>query len=468
MRIGYLICTGLLVLAMAGIAGAQEAELAVERCVAPQWAWGEQQVEVTVSNSADWVKFLKVNIEVEFIGGRYECLRRSVYNAYLEPMAKATLKPKVSIPGNYGDAVVRMVFHNVIDTMDAILPGQKFATQTLNLNIPRPEGMSAWENLRTALPPRIDEHPYFDNEFSRVLFHFLHEGKTVEEIAAVTGASLDNIAEQLQMMTLVGFIVEKEGQYHLTFPLILDDEARVAVALADSTAQVLSEKIAGNMPRYRPVLDSLIAAGAVSKDSSSIFETTGYLYHPYVVVAVMLLWYDMGHKFVSSGSPFVMYRNMDICNALNARYMYATPDEEGYNGHHFYTFLIHNTSFQLMFTDQVPEVDCGTDFLIGKRLKKKAMWKFADGSKPDFFMIDSTAARPLLDILGAGCWDVVTEAQSGLEKVAIEAGHDELSPGHRYWFWNLVSSRILDRLVTDGVVEKYKRGQYTLAQALGN
>jgi hypothetical protein len=258
--------------------------------------------------------------------------------------------------------------------------------------------------------------------------------------------------------------VKEENRFRLEFPMIRPEEARVSVALADKTALVLGEKITNNMTRYFPLLDSLIAAGAVSKDSNSVFEPTTFLYHPYVVVAGMLLWYDMGHRFISDGKPFLMYRRMDICNSVNARYMYAAPDGEGYNGHHFYTYLTNNKALELIFADFVPEVDCGMDFLVGKRLKRLAAWRFAAGSHPDFFVIDTAAARPLLNLLGAGSQDVLAEALSDLEKLAIESGHGELTLGHRYWFWNLVSSTILDRLLAEGVIEKYKKGHFSLGQ----
>ena len=125
-------------------------------------------------------------------------------------------------------------------------------------------------------------------------------------------------------------------------------------------------------------------------------------------------------------------------------------------------------TFRIIFADHVPEVDCGSDFLVGKKLKKQPTWRFGPNDMPDFFVADSAAARPLLDVLAAGTSEPMLDGLSRLERLAAEAGQGRLTGGHRYWFWNMVASRVLNRLEERNVVQKYKRGHFMLGAAKGN
>jgi hypothetical protein len=56
--------------------------------------------------------------------------------------------------------------------------------------------------------------------------------------------------------------------------------------------------------------------------------------------------------------------------------------------------------------------------------------------------------------------DIVTSAYKDLKEIATRHGHEKVSFGHRYWFWNLAATRVVDKLIEGKVIERRGNGQF--------
>lgn len=454
-----LIALLLTVLISPGLA-AQDEDITVNEIEEPRWEWGKQSVYFDLTNNTDFLKLITLEGQLVISDGLTECRRDYRAGAYIEPQASTVLKLDILVPGSYGKGEVRVALHDVIDTMDIILPGQEFVEKKFYFELGRPEAAAEWNNLDLALPPKVKEHPYFDNEFAYSIFAMCNEGLSKGEIAGLCNTSLQYVNSEIAQWTRQGLLSRHDDDtYSLKFPFIKAEEAQQMSALAHRAAESLSSAIASNLNGYRPFLDSLAGEGKIIKDSSAIYSGTSVLYRPYVTVAGLVLWYDLGTDFINPDEPFRAFKK-DLCNTLTQEYMYMAPGQETLNGRHVYANLAFYTSTRYIFADHYFEVVCPEDFKVGGSIGKNARWGWGENIRPDFFMLDTVAARPVLDWLGSGCRSVLTEAGTELDEMGRKFGYYSPSHSLRYWFWNLVATRCVDRLIEIGALQHDGRGLY--------
>ncbi|UCD63521.1 MAG: hypothetical protein JSW34_12365 [Candidatus Zixiibacteriota bacterium] len=444
---------------------AQQPDLVINEFKEPSWKWGDQTLGFDISNTTDMVKFVVTEVDIEFPDSRTGCHRQFLSSGYIEPGAHTLLETDFFVPGNYGEARVTVVLHDVVDTLDALFPGQDFHREEIAFTVVRPESMLEWRDYRIELPPRIEEHPYFDSEFSRVLLALIDRGVSVERMAEMAGTSVLFVNGQIVPMVTHGLMTQTADGYRLNFPIIGVDESREAVRLAETAAGSLAPIIAANLQRYPAFLDSLTRSGLV--EPTNILGGTSVLERLYPMVGGLLLWFDLGDRFVDSGVTMAPFVASDICNALSHRYMYAAPAGEGYNGNHLYAYLGEVKSYKIVFADNPVEVDCSRSYSFVGRPGTQRSWQWGDDLRPDFFIVDTLAIRPALDFLASGCETVLAAAAGSLDDLGGRFGHGQNMRGVRYWFWNIVATRCLETLVANGALKDDGKGLYEFSAMRG-
>ncbi|NOY88015.1 MAG: hypothetical protein GXO93_01325, partial [FCB group bacterium] len=317
MRKFYMVSWVAFLLLVAGWSYAQQPDIIVGKVALPSLRWGNQKANIEIENTTDVVKFVVVETDISFSGSYLNPERKTKSNLYLEPMTKKMVHPKFYIPSNYGKAEIKLRMYNVIDTLDEVLPGQKFYEQPFFLNFSIPEEMFPYTQDKITLPPRVEQHPYLDNEFIRYLLILLKKGKSVQEIAEMSKSDLSFVIDELNILLKRRYVKKVKSAYVVTFPIIFVKEAEVSKKLADKTSTELANIISDNMKHYWPMIDSMVQAGTVTKDSNDFISPSTFLYFPYPVVSAFVLWFDLGQKFITRAAPLLIYDGTDICNAVN-------------------------------------------------------------------------------------------------------------------------------------------------------
>jgi hypothetical protein len=443
----------LYILAGAAPALGQPQGVTITDLVMPDWRWGNQPIKVEITNNDSELKFVVIWVELRFMHKGREMYRTSRYSFHMEPEVHLEVEPVVSIPGNYGKGSMRFQFFDVVDTVDAVLPDQQFFDTSFTVEIKAPDAIIPWLERPIVLPPRVDEHPYYADQFSRILFSLIADGKSEQEIAEIAGTGLGYVRSRIQEVMGLRYIRSVDNAYELAFPLISLGEAGRAKVLALRTAETMASAISVNMGRYVAVRDSLIQVGFIGADSGNVLSPAEVFFRPYPVVAALLLWYDLGSRFIVGEAPFLIYEGTDVCNAYIRSYMYAAPEQDQFNGHHFYALLRGSKISRLIFADHYPLLHCSGNFPAQRGNPAKANWANDQNDWPDYGLLDTLLARPLLDALGTGIDDVLRQTSADLETVAAEFGRKEVTRGYRYWFWNLTATLTLDMLTEREVIK---------------
>jgi len=447
-------------------AGAQEPEpepgpeLFVGEIEFSSLRWGKRAAIFEVTNNTDEFKYITVETEVQFSGLYLDPNRRTRSHYVLKPFEAQIFRPTVYIPGNFGTAKIIISLYNVVDTLDTVLPGQKFFEQPFTIRYHAPDEIFSYADEKIDLPPMVERHLDFDNEFARILPELLNEGKSVEEIATMAMADTSFVQEAVQNMIQNGYVREEDESYLLTFPFISVDEAEEAKKIAVELSDTLAVMIENNMTLYGKILDSLVSVGAVDKDSNAFFDGGVVLYRPYPVISALLLWYHLGQKFITRSAPLWIYDGTDPCNAHIPYYMYAVRGGATFNGTQFYALIPSLSTFQIMYGDEIPVIECGEFFILKAKLKQQVSWSLAPEFPQESFMLDTLVVKPMLNMLGAGADSLLVETYFRLRDIAVKYGHKKLLYGERYWFWNLTATRTLKKLVDSGVITRRGNGQF--------
>ncbi|MBU8934877.1 MAG: hypothetical protein KOO62_12895 [candidate division Zixibacteria bacterium] len=442
----------------------QEREIFVGEVETPSWEWGEQIVRLEVVNNGSLAKFIVAETEIQFTGEYLNPSRHAQTCYVLAPGDRTWLEPKLIIPGNYGKAQIWVRLYDVVDTLDLILPGQLTYEQPFSITYHLADGMVPYFQDRVLLPPRIRDHPDFDNEFARVLLWLLDEGRTITEIADMAECDTSFVKRNIQICMTRGYVRLDSTGYHLNFPILSADEAHQGSRLANEIGDTLASLIAGRMDAYRGVLDSLVAAGNLPTDTNTFMDGGTVLYHRYPVIGGLALWWDLGGKFISPDQLLEIYTGNDLCNTYSPTYMYAVQGNLAMAGTNFYAAS--SNSSKIYFGDRMPDIQCGNKWLRGTR-KGRVRWQYTPKNGPESFIADSTVIRPAVNALTRPADKLLVAAGDRLQTIATSFGHNSLTMGYKYWFWDLVATRALNTLVESDVVTRRGNGQFRFDGIIG-
>lgn len=418
--------------------------------------WGTQTATVTLTNNTDIIKYIICDIDFTFTESYVNANRKVRSNHFIYPGQTKTIKPDFYVPGNFGKAEITLNLFDVLDTLDAVMDYQKFYTQPFFINFRVPEEVYNYTQEKLTLPPRVDMHPYYANEFSRTFFVMLAEGKKVADIAKMLDCEESFIHEAALFSLRQRFIKKVGEEYELNFPVIRLKEAEETRKVVETTSDALYEQIKENLPTYQTTLDSIIAAKGIPNDSVDFMSSASLLFQPYPVTSGLLLWYDLGRKFITRSAPLYIYNGTDICNADIYQYMYLVEGGDLFNGTHFYYQRLKSTNdLDIIFSEKKPPLKCDDDFLKPTfNPQKTVLFKDVYPDFPEFYIIDTAKVRPFLDHLDKGCDAILAEAYNSLKDIALKNGHDKVSFGHRYWFWNQVATETLHKLKDNNVIKE--------------
>ncbi len=424
--------------------------------------WGEREASFTLANNTEELRFVTVEMQLQSAGAYLSPSRSTKSHHILVPRESRTVSHTLFIPGVVGQAEVVMRIYDVVDTLDIILPGQKFFEKSFDLKFEVPDALQKRLDERITLPPMVDHHPLFDNEFTRLLLVLLHEGRSVDEIAAMAGADTSFVRDIVRQLVSDNFVRLAEGKHQLAFPFIDSAEVEQVGELARELARSLTATIARNMSNYDRVLDSLVAVGTVSPDSNTFMDGGVVLYRKYPVVSTLLLWFRLGREFITDTLPLTIYADTDPCNAHIPNFMYAVHGKNSGGGEHFYMLNLRFSNYQILFGDQVPQLECGSDFASRSGHRRPVSWGYVEPYVPETFMLDTVAVRPVLDELSRRIDEPLNKAKKQLVSLSARHGRDELTKGYLYWFWNTAATETLNALVDQGVVTRRGNGLFKM------
>jgi len=429
--------------------------------------WGARPAAFEVTNKSENLKFLTLETEIQFSGSYLTPHRRAMSHVIVPAGITETVTATVHIPGNYGRADGRITLYDVIDTLDAILPGQKCFEDNFMINFHPPESIQPYLETEITMPPRVEQHPDFDNQLSRLMLVLLNEGRSIDEIAAMTAADTAFVRTMFHQMVSKGYVADEEGRPRLTFPLISVAEAEQAKEMAEELSDSLVAAVRENLPEYYRVLQRLVAEGSVPKDSNAFLNGGTILHYPYPVVSGLWLWWDLGQRFITRSAPLMIYDGTDICNAHIPNYMYAVQGGSYFNGTCFYALFQSDRTFSILFGDSLPPVECPEDFILKGQQGTQSRWKYDTDYRQETFVVDTSALRPALNALAGDIDSLMVRTYFRLKDLSQSYGRETASYGMRYWFWNLTASRALVKLVQQGVLERRGNGQFKFERYRG-
>jgi len=439
--------------AVGAVAAYAQPQVEVLKVEEPEWTWGSQSIAVTVRNNSEYVRFLVMKTTLKCQGEGEPWNIQSRFTTYLPTGEPTKLAPVITVIGNYGTGTVNLTAYDVVDTADVVLPEQKFLDTTFEFTIDMPPEARKWVEQRLVLPPRVDQHPYFYDQYSRLMIQFIAAGIRIDEMARICGSRATYSRYVLGRMQRHGLARLGETAIELNFPYISGKEAEACLPLANRSANLLADAIAGNLAKYESRLDSLVRSGVIPDDRDNLISGTMVLYEPYIMVSALLLWYDLGSSFVTDGKPLQIYKDSDICNAANVSFIYALEADDSLAGRHFFALMSRQEGDGILFADHDPELVCSGNYPARPGVAAKATYEFPEDDRPEFFFLDTTLARPALDGLGKGTSQIVDQTYADLKDLAGQYGRTELAPAYKYWFWNLVATKTLDLLTQRGAVK---------------
>ncbi len=441
-------------------------DLVVGNIATPTFSWGKQTAEFEITNNSDWFRFATVETEISF-KGTYLSPSRIVHSHFpLIPGETVMLNPTVEVPGNYGSAILYIRIFDVIDTLDLLMASQKIFEKEFKLTFNVPDEVSSYFESTVMFPPMVDNNPIWDNEFTHVLPLLISEGKTVEEIAAMTNADISYVQGVMSEMVISGALFyQRDGTYRNQFPVFKIEQAKKTKAIVEVTSDKMADLIAKNLIRYPDVLDSMIKAGTLSPDKDDFMGGGAALYSEYPTVAGLLMWFELGQAFISGKEPLTIFKQTNPCHANLGKYMYAVQGGDNYSGHHFFYLNRKTKQYDIRFGDNIPVVECNEGFMVRKILREMQDYRYGANFTPEPFMVSAAVVAPALRALSEGSQVVFDEIRAGLSATSQEFGFKEVTIAERYWFWNMFASSTVDKLVERGALTRNGNGMYKFAMS---
>lgn len=429
----------------------------------PKLDWGTQTAVFSVTNTSDYLKFLKTETKLTF-QGIYLNPERVVTNSFIVlPGESRDLPLEIQVPGNYGSAELVLTVYDVIDTLDPIFPGQEIYQQPFELQYEPDKEAREYLNPPLQVPPTVQESMDFDYEFARLLPFLISQGKSLDDIQDMTIAGEDYAATVLDSMVAREYMAQTPDGPEPTFPVLTEDAARKGSELADKIAGLMTDQIASNLATYPQTLDSLVKAKIAPVDSNTFMHGGTILYFTYPMVTAFLLWFDLGQEFITQPVLLDIYKNSDPCNSHIPRYMYMVQGNDSLDGVQFYHAEIEPSKFVINFADHEPPLDCVADYwTIRRPLMERVDWSYPSTASPEPFLIDTAAVYAGLRHLRSGTPDIVARAKTELANLDLVKNPIEGQFGLRYWFWNLVATRTTQALIDRGALVRRGNGAYRL------
>ncbi|MDD5425684.1 MAG: helix-turn-helix domain containing protein [candidate division Zixibacteria bacterium] len=439
---------------------AQESEVTIGEVSLQKLRWGDQRATFEIVNNTEYLKFITVITNISFEGTYLSPARDKTTNFILEPYQTRLIDASFVIPPNFGKATMNLKIYDIVDTLDDLLPSQLILEQPFYVNFRVPEQMMAYLQNKICLPAMVGNSPSFDNEFSRIILLLLDEGKTIPDIAAMAGTDTAVVSSLVNRFVQEGFFSREGDQVKFLFPMIRTPEAEEVKKLAEKISDEMAALIKKNLPAYQEALDSMVAAKILTTDTNYFMHGGSLLYRRYPVIAGLFLWYDLGQEFINRLRPLEIFANTNPCHARIINYMYAVDGGDYFNGTNFYYLSMSRRHLVVTYGDSIPKIECKEGFDNLRQLMENSGWWYSTDMIPETFMMDTSMVHAALRGLRSGAPKILEKAQNELQKIVTKYGQENMVTNTRYWFWNLSTTRILDKLVKENIIQRRGNGLY--------
>ncbi|MCP4685944.1 MAG: helix-turn-helix domain-containing protein [bacterium] len=451
-------------MALTGVAAAQSAEVSVGKIDFPQRVWGTQRLTFDVTNHTEYLKFIMVEADVTFEESYSGARRVKTSNFPLGPDMSMTINPEVEIPGNYGQATCWVRLYDAVDTLDDVSLATKLFEQKFLLKFRDQVSVQPYRQEKVTVPPLVGGSYAWDSELSLLTVTLLNEGKTEDEIAEILNVKKEIVSREVQRKVADGHIrKDVAAGYRLNVPVITLAEAQEGRKYADELSDQMVALIKKNLETYPALIDSLKTSGAFSGDSANFYEGGALLYQRYPLIAGMLLWYDLGHRFITEGGRMMIYRPNAMCAPKLGEFMYLAQGGDYYNGSHYFNPTVNIRYHKVDFGDVVPRIECTPKARSTTgRVVKGQDWSIDPEFSPQAIVFDTALSSPAIRHLRTGFPEMLLGAIDRLAEIDQKFGHAKLSRGVKFWFWNLTATRTVTKLVEEGVLTRSGNGQFSL------
>jgi len=427
--------------------------------------WGQQQATFTLKNVSVEFKTVIAGAEVAFSDHYLSPVRKTRAVVFLEPEQSADVVVPVNIPGNYGTCVVSLNLSDVVDTLDAVLESQVFHRQQFTLTFPMPEGLTKVVGEYLHVPAFVEKNDYYDNYFGRAMTFLLANGRTVDEVASLTGCDIAYVDNAITDYVDFGYFAKTPDGYQPSLMVIDQSQVQSVRSAIDKTVASLVGLITTNMSGYDSTIAAMIVAGTLTKDPDNAIDPGAVLHHKYPVVLGLLLWDLLGREFVNNGEPFNIFEGSDPCNAQMGDFMYLVSGGADDVGSSFYYYL-HTKKAERFHTGiGAMPILCDPRYRDLRERNKYVNWSFSREKPAVFHTYTDDKVRAPLSILMDGTVPTIEGLRQAVDDLAASTGQTAYGRGARLWCWSLVVTDVMNQLERDGIVVMEGDGLYSLTKA---
>jgi|WetSurMetagenome_2_1015567.scaffolds.fasta_scaffold55495_3 hypothetical protein len=453
-----LCCFTILMILLAGMAGAEGFQVGDINLSSTNW--GNQTVNVNVLNISGEYKWIAVRTQVIFSDSLLTPRRNSQKTIFMEPDLNKKLELPYEFPGNYGRGVVRVSLYELVDTLDPLYESLRFFEKDIPVEFPVPDSLVGLVSDGINVPMYAEKSDLFDNLFNRLFFILLYQGKSLTDIARLTGADSVFVNMTLRRLMVEGLISQTDNVYDPNFAVIdisLISKLRPAM---DSTMLSIYNSITAGLPRYDSLVADYLKTGKIKNDKNNLFDPGTVLYHKYPTVIGLLLWNRLGVDFVSDGMPFNIFVGSDPCAARMAEFTHFVLGNGNNMGRSlFMNFNDNNEEGKFYCSGDSVIFNC---YLLSSPgvLPVVFDWAVSEKNPMIYFTYNDAVTKEPLAILAGDAIGNIRNLKTKIEMELAGSKNARHIRGIRYWCWNLIVTEVIKKLETDKVLIREGSGLY--------
>lgn len=443
---------------------AQDSDFEVAPIKFDATTWGANTAHLNITYKGYEYKFIVAAAVVEFTEGPLLPRREYRSNFMMEPESTSEIELPILIPASYGKGTIKIELYDVVDTLDQLLESQSFFSKSFPIEFGAPPRLTDELNLDIALPVLMEQNELFDNAISRLVPVFLSRGKSVEEIAKLCNSTPDVIQAEINLLGSEKFLIKAGQKIRPAFMVIEKDDIDALMPALDSTVETLYKTIKANYVNFEEMIETMTEAGELSADKNDVLDPLTILNHRYPLTLTFVLWNLLGRNVITGGMPFDIFSGSDPCNGKMGNFFYMVPAGDDYVGKTFY--------YQSKVAG-VESIYCGYgefDIVCEANYKEKeknnipARWFFARDSNEMAYIFNSRGLMKPVTELIRNCDVPVDKLKSRIEEHFKGYLYDMHGEGVRYWAWNMVVTKLMDKFEANGDMDKEGSGLYTFQQ----
>ncbi|MBN2226075.1 MAG: hypothetical protein JW763_01795 [candidate division Zixibacteria bacterium] len=427
--------------------------------------WGKQSATFTLKNVSMEMKTVIAAAETSFDDFDLTPIRKTRAVAFLQPEQTTDVTVPVTIPGNYGTCTIVLKIYDVVDTMDVLMDSQMLHTKTFSITYPYPAELETVVGEQLFVPPFVDRNDYYDHYFGRVMTYLLSRGKRVDEIAKLTGTTVDYVNAAIADFIDYGYLVDTPDGYRPQMMVIDDAQVKSIRSAIDGTVESLVEVITANIPVYDSSIAAMIADGSLTSDPDNIIDPGSVLHHKYPVILGLLMWDILGKNFVNDDMPFTIFEGSDPCNAEMGDFMYLVSGGAADAGTSFYYYLHTKKAERFHCGIDTMPIICDSRFRELRKAGKYVNWSFNRQKPSIFHTYTEDKVRGPLSLLMDGTFPHIEGLRQAVDDLAKSSGQSAYERGARLWCWSLVVTDVMRTLEKNGVVTIEGDGLYSMTKA---